>query len=503
MKHRVSLLVVLAIAVPAVVAAFVLGLTLTGTPSGYTYAQSKSTPLSSSAAGISPVVTPDGESPFVNVAAKVTPAVVNIAAETKPQNFDQFFPKDFFKDWPFPFEMPSPQQQKGHTLGSGVMISADGYVVTNNHVVDGVDNITITMSDKTAFKNDQVKVVGTDPVTDIALLKNESDQKFDYLDWADSDSVKVGEWAIAVGNPYGLSGTVTVGVISAKGRAGIPLSAEQRIQDFIQTDASINPGNSGGALVNIRAKLIGINSAIRSPVGANVGIGFAVPANIARKVVDELRTTGKIAHGYLGIRPQPVTDEVKDAMGLENTEGVLVGEVIDNTPAKKAGLQVGDVITAFDGKKIADVEHFRSIVASVSPGVKVKIDFVRDGKPQSVVASLTELPKEQVAGAPAQPETWQGLKVENLTSAEKEKLDFKEGAIVRSVLPGSAAEEAGIQPNDVITKIVVAGKGISEKISNASDFSRVTRELQDYKKAIAIHIRRDKGSQIITLTPKK
>jgi serine protease Do len=503
-KRRVSLTVVTAIAIPVVIAAFVLGLSLTGTPPGYAYAQNKGTPAVTAVTGIVPVVTPDGESPFVGVAAQVIPAVVNVAAETKPQNSDQFFPPDFFKDFPFPFQMPQPQQQqRGHTLGSGVMISADGYIVTNNHVVDGVENITVTMSDKTAFKGDEVKLIGTDPVTDIALLKIESSRKFDYLEWTDSDSVKVGEWAIAVGNPFGLNGTVTVGVVSATGRAGIPLSQEQRIQDFIQTDASINPGNSGGALVSIHGKLMGINSAIRSPVGANVGIGFAVPANIARSVTDQLRKTGKIAHGYLGIRPQQVTESVKDAMGLETTEGVLVGEVVDGTPAKKAGLQVGDVVTSFNGKKIVDVEHFRSIVASATPGEKIKIDYVRDGKKATAEAELTELPTEQAAGTPSRPQTWQGLRVDNLASDEKDKLGVTAGVVVRAIDPGSAAEDAGVQPNDVITKIVVRAKGISETISNVNDFNRVTQSLSDYKKAIAIQIRRSKGTQIITLTPKK
>lgn len=501
MKSEMRSLKILFIVLPVAVIAFVSGLALANFPLTRLHAEDQT---SSGSVGTSvPAVTSTGESPFVSVAAKVLPAVVNISAETKPKGFEEYFPKDFFKDWPFPFEFPTPQPRKAHTLGSGVLISSDGYVVTNNHVVDGVERMTITLSDRRTFKDEAVRIVGTDPVTDIALLKIESEQPFAYLEWFDSDSVKVGEWAIAVGNPYGLSGTVTVGVISAKGRAGIPLSAEQRVQDFIQTDASINPGNSGGALVNIHGKLIGINSAIRSPVGANVGIGFAVPANIARKVVDELRRTGKIAHGYLGIRPQPVTDAVREAMGLENTEGVLVGEVIEGTPAKKAGLQVGDVITEFNGRKITDVDHFRSMVASFSPGERVKIQLVRDGKRLTVEAELAELPRETVAGAPTPPETWQGLKVEELTASDKEKTGASEGVIVRSVMPGSAAEEAGIQAGDVITKIVVRARGISEKIATVSDFNRVTRQLADYSKAIAIHIRRNKGSQIITLTPRK
>jgi serine protease Do len=397
---------------------------------------------------------------------------------------------------------------KGHALGSGVVISPDGYIVTNNHVVSDVDNITVTMPDKTVFKGDQVKIVGADPLTDIAVLKVATDKKLASLDWGNSDSVKVGEWAIAVGNPYGLNGTVTVGVISAKGRSGLPLpenGSTPQIQDFIQTDASINPGNSGGPLVDIHGNIIGINSAIRSPNGGNVGIGFAVPSNIARQVADELRTTGKIAHGYMGIHPQDVTEAVKDAMGLESTEGVLVGEVMDNTPAKKAGLQAGDVITSFDGKKITDVENFRSLVASTPPGKTVAIEYVRDGKKLSTSVELTDFPKSQTAAAttPAQPETWHGLKVENLTDQDKEQLGIKEGVVITSVESGSAAADAGFQTGDVITRVVVRAKDIDSQIENTDDFDGVTARLEGYKKAIAIYVWRNKGNQIIALTPEQ
>jgi serine protease Do len=491
-----------AVAVPLVVAAFVLGLAVSSPSSGVAYAQA---PAVQPVIAAAPIVTPDGESPFVKVASDVIPVVVNIATETKPAggSLDDFWPKDF----PFPFQIPqmpqAPQAPRGHGLGSGVLVSADGYIVTNNHVISEAEDITVTLSDKTVFKGEDVKVVGTDPATDIALLKVKTEKQLPFADWADSDSVKVGEWAIAVGNPYGLSGTVTVGVISAKGRSGIPLSAEQRIQDFIQTDASINPGNSGGALVNIKGKLIGINSAIRSPVGANVGIGFAVPTNLARQVVDQLRTSGRIAHGYLGIKPQEVTESVKDAMGLESTEGVLVGEVVDKTPAKKAGLQVGDVITRFDGRDIQDVPHFRSLVASMTPGRTVKIDFVRDGKKLSASTELAELPKDVAAGTPTKPATWNGLAVEDLSASDREKYDVSTGAIVKSVAPGSAAAQAGFQANDVIVKVTVKAKDISEKIESAADFARVTGQLEGYKKAVAVQVRRNRSTQIITVTPGK
>jgi len=502
MKHRVSWKLVGAAIAPVAAVAFVLGLLLAN---GLSFAQSPKPVKDEFAAGTPvPMVTAEGQSPFVKVADHVIPAVVNISAETPPQSTENWLPKDFFKDFPFPFEFPSPQQQRGHSLGSGVIISADGYIVTNNHVVANADKITVTLPDKTQFKDDQVKVIGADAVTDIALLKVEDGRSLPFVEWASSDSVKVGDWAIAVGNPFGLNGTVTVGVVSAKGRSGIPLQQGPRVQDFIQTDASINPGNSGGPLVDIRGRIIGINSAIRSPVGANVGIGFAVPAEIARQVTDQLRSTGKIAHGYLGIVPQEVTESVKDAMGLENTEGVLVGQVQDNTPAKKAGLMVGDVITEFDGKPITDVAHFRSLVASTAPDKAVKVGLVRDGKKKELTATLGEIPVDKAAAVqPAQPKTWLGLKLENLTAADKEQTKLETGVIVRGVAPGSPADDAGIQANDVITKIVVKAKDINEKIENMSDLNRVAGKLEGYTKAIAIQIMRGEATQIITLTPAK
>ncbi len=502
MKHRVSWKLVSAMIAPIAVVAFVLGLLLANQIS---FAQ---TPKPATAAPVpdapAPMVTSEGESPFVSVAEHVIPAVVNISAETPPQSGDNVLPQDLFKGFPFQFQLPNPEPQPSHSLGSGVIISADGYIVTNNHVVAGADKITVTLPDKTQFKNDQVKVIGADPVTDIALLKVDDGRTLPYVEWGNSDSVRVGDWAIAVGNPFGLNGTVTVGVISAKGRSGIPLQEGPRVQDFIQTDASINPGNSGGPLVNIRGQIIAINSAIRSPVGANVGIGFAVPAAIAREVTDQLRTTGKIVHGYLGIVPQDVTESVKDAMGLENTEGVLVGQVQDNTPAKKAGILVGDVITDFDGKHIIDVAHFRSMVAAAAPDKTVKIDLVRDGKKKSVNATLGLIPTEKTAAVqPAQPKAWHGLKLDNLNVTDKQQLKAESGVVVRSVTPGSAADDAGFQAGDIISRIVLKAKDINEPIASMSDFNSVADKLEGYKKAIAIQIQRGVATQIVTLTPEK
>ncbi len=319
MSHRISLKLVGAILAPAVLAAFVIGLMLAGVldlrPAG---AQTGALPQTGEG------LTAGDHSPFVQVAKAVQPAVVNISAErivkVSQQSPLQGGPLDeFFRQ--FMQGMPNvPQERQQNALGSGVIISPDGYIVTNNHVVSGFDRIAVLLADETEFKGSTVRVVGRDPQSDLAVLKVESKKQLPAVPLANPGDIEVGDWAIAVGNPFGLSGTVTVGVVSAKGRSGLPLPEGPSYQDFIQTDASINPGNSGGALVNIKGELMGINSAIRTPTGGSVGIGFAVPVDIVKSVTDQLIKTGKVVRGYMGIRPQPVTDAIRKAMGLDDDQ---------------------------------------------------------------------------------------------------------------------------------------------------------------------------------------
>ena len=303
-----------------------------------------------------PLVTEQGESPFTRVAENVTAAVANISAEKTVSStfpgFEWHFEgpwDDFFKDF---FRGTPRGQQRTQTLGSGFIISEDGYLVTNYHVIRGASDIIVKLTNKQEYKGNEIKIIGTDPRTDVALLKLENAKDLPYLEFGDSDDVRVGDWAIAFGNPFHLEGTVTVGVISAKGRAGIALPGETDLQSFLQTDAAINPGNSGGPLVNIRGDVIGINTAITSPSGGNVGIGFAIPANLAKSVIEELKSEGKVTRGYLGVYLQEITEDLKDAMGLPSLNGVLISEVRDDTPASRAGLKGGDVVLEFDGKKV-------------------------------------------------------------------------------------------------------------------------------------------------------
>lgn len=493
-----------AIIAGAVIVAFIAGLFISGTFNfGQRNIARAENPFSIDTKY--PALTEGGTSPFVRVADIVIPTTVSISAEkvvkiTSPSfsfPFDDLF-KDFFKD----FQQPQqPQEQKSQALGSGVIISKDGYILTNNHVVDGFDKFVVTLSNKTVFKGKQVKIVGRDPKTDIAVVKVETKTDLPYAALGNSDNLKVGDWAIAVGNPYGLNGTVTVGVISAKGRSNVPLPEGPTYQDFIQTDAAINPGNSGGPLVNINGEVIGINTAIRTTTGGNIGIGFATPINLAKQISDQLISKGKIVRGYLGVYPQEITQDLKEAMNLKSTEGVLIGQVEDNTPASKAGLKAGDVVVKFDGKKVTSVQQFREMVAEAAPGKEVDIDVLRDNNPMTITASLKELPDE-IAATPesTQQETelvksWLGITVRNMTADEKKNLNLEQGVFVSQIDVGSIADQAGIAEGDIILKID------KYEMVTISDFSKAAKDLKDSKKPVLFRLKRDKVSLFIAVTP--
>jgi Do/DeqQ family serine protease len=495
-----------AIIAGAVIVAFIIGLFIAGTFNfGHRNTAQAENPTTSIDSKY-PLITGEGTSPFVKVVDAVIPAVVNISAEkvvkiTSPSfswPFDDFF-RDFFKD--LPKTESKPQEQKTQTLGSGVIISADGYILTNNHVVAGFDNFVVKLSDKTEFKGKKVKIVGKDSKTDLAVIKVDTKENLPFAKMGNSDNIRVGDWAIAIGIPFGLEGTVTVGVISAKGRSGVPLPEGPTYQDFIQTDAAINPGNSGGPLVNIKGELIGINTAIRTTTGGNIGIGFATPINLAREISDQLISKGKIIRGYLGVYPQEITKELKDAMNLKTTEGVLLGEVVDNMPAAKAGLKAGDVVVKFDGKKVTDLQQFRRMVAEVAPGATVDIDVIRDGKSMTFNAKLQEMPDE-VASKPEEIEkesneitSWLGITVRNLTTDEKQSLNLEQGVMVDNIEGGSIADQSGIRQGDVLLKID------KYEISNIKDFSKLAKQLKDTKKPILFRLKRDKVSLFIAVTP--
>lgn len=448
-----------------------------------------------------PLVTEKGESPFVAVAQVVSPAVVNISAEKRVSRgvpgFDWYYEgpfedlfRDFFRGFPR-FE------GKTQTLGSGSIISEDGYIVTNHHVVSGASNIVITLVSKKEYKGEAVKLIGADPRTDIALLKIESKEKLPFLKFGDSDKVKVGDWAIAVGNPFHLEGTVTVGVISAKGRANIPLPEGPDFQSFLQTDAAINPGNSGGPLLNIRGEVIGINTAITSPSGGNVGIGFAIPANLASTVINELRSTGKVTRGYLGVYLQDITEDLKEGLNLPSLDGVLISEVVKDTPADRAGLKSGDVVREFDGKKVKDMQSFRIQVASTLVGRKVKMTIFRDGKEKELNVTMGELPEELSAVTPEREEESElGLTVIDVADPRAQRFDLNviSGVVVVAVKRDSPAEQAGIAVGDVIISI---GK---QEVKNLTDYNRAISKLEK-DKSVILQLQRGERKRYVAVLP--
>ena len=395
-------------------------------------------------------------SPFVNVAQDAMDAVVNISAEsvvTITSPLSQLFQDPFFKQF-------LPQEKvKRKSLGSGFIVDIDGnqYIITNNHVIRGAQNIIITLHNKSKFKGKEVEKIGADPRTDVAVLRIHTKKRLPSIAVGNSDSLKIGEWVMAIGNPFGFSGTATVGVVSAKGRSHIPLSSGPVYQDFIQTDAAINPGNSGGPLLNINGKVIGINTAIASPSGGNIGIGFAIPINLAMNVVNSLITKGKVVRGYMGIVPQEITDDIKESLDLPSTNGVLVVSIQPDSPAEKAGLQEGDVIVKYNNKVIPDVNRFRFMVAGTSPGKKVKLQIIRDGKKISLQIKIGEMPEEvaQVGKEKVEEKNWMGINVISIVKAREMgfKTDVKYGVVIRSVKANSPADDAGLTPGDIIQRV--------------------------------------------------
>lgn len=406
------------------------------------------------------------------------PAIVNISSSkvirtnggTMPFTMDPFFRQFFGDDFGRELQRPSKQYERG--LGSGVIVRPDGYILTNNHVIDGASEITVTLLDKRSFK---AKVIGADSKTDIAVLKIDG-KDLATLPFADSSKVKVGDVVLAMGEPFGLGQTVTMGIISAKGRSGLDII--QGYEDFIQTDAAINPGNSGGALVDVRGNLIGINTAILTRNGGgNQGIGFAVPVNMARSVMDQLIEHGRVSRGYLGVVPQDITPAMAKSFQLTDTRGVLIGEVPPGSPAAKAGIQRGDVVVEMNGERMEDSNQLRLKTSMTPPGTTVQIKLLRDGAEKTVSVKLGELSPDQSRKRPnVSPDSGSnaldGVTVDDLDYDTLRQLGLPsatKGVVVTSVEPGSPAEDAGLQPGDVIQEVN------RTRISNRNDFERAIR----------------------------
>jgi len=438
-------------------------------------------------------------SPFVAVAQKVKLTVVNISAERITERAVQpWLPFRFFED-PFREEPRERRKMKEQSLGSGVIIDREGHILTNNHVIRGAEEIKVRLSDDREYR---AKVVGQDPETDVALIKLETDQLLPSEDVAvlgNSDEIQVGDWAIAVGNPFGLDRTVTVGVISAKGRSNLDIvGGTPAYQNFIQTDASINFGNSGGPLMNIRGEVIGINTAINV---RGQGIGFAIPVNMAKKVSEELMARGKVTRGYLGMLPQEITADIAEAKELSSTEGVLVGQVNENTPAQKGGLEVGDIIVTFDGQSVKTVKQFRLMVAEKHPGSKVSMGIVRNGKKKTLTVVLGD--RAEYLGLASRDEeaeeksSWLGIEVEDVGGdfARRYGLQEERGVVVTRVEVGSPADDKGIAMGDVILRIS------SKEVEDVDDYNHIMRSLEGQKKAILFLIKRGDQTSFVAVKP--
>ena len=422
----------------------------------------------------------EGSQALVEVAKLVTPAVVNISTSRvlKGQEgfpltpffedpfFRRFFGDEFFRQ----FEVP--RERREQSLGSGVIIDSNGYIVTNNHVISKADEIKVLLNDRREFKG---KIVGTDPKTDLAVIKINA-AGLPSIPWGDSSQLQVGELVLAVGNPFGLNQTVTMGIISAVGRANVGIAD---YEDFIQTDAAINPGNSGGALVNIRGELIGINTAIFTRSGGYMGIGFAVPSSMAKSVMESLKTKGKVVRGWLGVTIQEVNADLAKQFGLEDAKGALVSDVLENSPAEKAGVERGDVIIELDGKPVESASQLKNMVAQLTIGSKVDLTVVRDKKEKRLAVAIAEQPKE-IAKAGVEEEAgaskaMAGIEVHDLTPEIARRYGLsrgERGVVVTQVEPDSNADNAGIREGDLILEMN------RSPVRNTGDYERIVSGLK-------------------------
>jgi len=372
-----------------------------------------------------------------------------------------------------------PRDYKQHGLGSGVIVSPDGYILTNNHVVGGADEIHVTLMDKREFT---AKVIGKDAKTDLALIKIDTKDSLPAADLGNSDAMDVGDWVLAIGNPFGFTLTTTAGIISAKGRA-----LGGNYDDFIQTDASINPGNSGGPLFNTSGQVIGINTAIYSRTGTNAGIGFAIPVNLAKHVMDQLKSHGRVVRGWLGVEIQEVTPDLAQSFGLPKAEGALVASIDKDGPAAKSGLERGDVVTKFDGKDVHDEHELPVLVADTPINKKVEVEVVRNGKHKTLEVTVGELKEAPVQTAKAEePGTNWGMQVGDLTPeiASQFHLQIDKGVVVRHVAPDSPAADAGIQPGDLILEVD------HDKVSTVNDFLAKAKDAKGSGKSALLLVQR-------------
>jgi serine protease Do len=435
---------------------------------------------------------------FVELAKALNPAVVNISTMQESQGPRMRSPfggeegdpfQDFFDRF---FGRRSPRRQRP-SLASGFIIHPTGYIVTNNHVVEDATEIKVTLSTQKEF---DATLIGRDPKTDLALIKINSDTDLPIVPFGDSDALLVGDWVLAIGNPFGLGHTVTAGIVSAKGR----IIGAGPYDDFIQTDASINPGNSGGPLFNMRGEVIGINTAI---VASGQGIGFAIPSNMAKEVLLQLHGRGKVTRGWLGVAIQPLSPDLAKAFGLQDAHGALVADVLSNGPAAKAGIQRGDLIVRFQGDKVQESSDLPRMVAAVAPGTKVEVDIIRNGKELTIPVELGTMKddeSETVARLqPSNVEESLGLQVQSITPevARALRLEDTEGVVVSRVDPEGPAAEAGVQRGDVIREVN------RHAVTDMASYKEATAQLDAQAPVLFLLDRRGSGGRYVAIKPRK
>ncbi|WP_254200514.1 DegQ family serine endoprotease [Lysobacter sp. MMG2] len=477
-------------------------------------AQPPANPIASPPASTPAPTLVSGLPDFTNLVQRVGPAVVNIRAEVTPrrnarsqmpdeEQIPEIFRRFFGDDMPFPGGPGGPGGPRGPrggggtSLGSGFLMSADGYVMTNHHVVEGADNVTVTLSDRREFT---AKVVGSDEQSDVALLKIDG-KGLPFLRMAPANSAKAGQWVIAIGSPFGLDHSVTAGIVSAVGRSN-PY-ANQRYVPFIQTDVAINQGNSGGPLLNTSGEVVGINSQIFSNSGGYMGVSFAIPIDVAMSAAEQLRSTGKVSRGQLGVQVQQLTAELAKSAGLPDGNGALIAEVLPGSPAEKAGIERGDVIRSVDGRTINDSADLPPIIGSMAPGTKTKVTVFRDGRSVEKTVTVNELddlaggsaPRPASDSAPSRPSNGNALGVigQDLSANDRQRMGLRtgEGVLIRN--PGDSGAEAGLRPGDVVLQVGRTSVGSA---------SALDRELASVKSGdtVMLLVRRQGSTQFIAVT---
>ena len=439
---------------------------------------------------------------FADLIEQVSPAVVHVGisgtvnhSSRAPQfNFPPGSPfEDFFEQFREHQQTPKRNRKRPLGIGSGFIISADGYVVTNHHVIKDADEITVTLADGQEF---EAELKGSDRKTDLALLKINSKKELAYVSWGDDSDSRVGDWVLAIGNPFGLGGTATTGIISARGRD----IQSGPYDDYIQVDAAINRGNSGGPLFNLNGQVIGINTAIYSPNGGSVGIGFSIPSGMAQKVIQQLRDIGEVERGWIGVQIQELNDELAEGFDRKNDHGALVSSVVPDTPASKSGILAGDIILSFDGKKIKEMRDLPKLVAQTEVGKEVDVAVWRDGKMEKLSMTIERFPEdeeiaaEETSSSKLDNELGAELKVVNDTLRKQFGLDESlQGVIVVDVNPGGLAAENGVRPGDILIRIG------NKPITKTTDVTVAIKQAKKQKKdKLVLLIQRKNNNRFIT-----